>query len=319
MVKYGFLFVFVIGCSGQDPVSTEVVEPVAKMTVSQTQVGGIKEVRAHVVRERPQLKFDAPLTVNGLQITWLEVQDSRCPDGAVCIWEGEVIAQIQVSAGGEDLGTFALTLNQADKGKAQVRVGGYFIRLVAIEPYPQLDVVTPRDSYAAHLTIDRRGALVVSEQTAGGYRGPLPPTRPVEPRPDIPGKTDHSALAQTLAENRTKWNELGAANYQFNFARSCFCLRDYTREAVVQVANGAIVAATYADDGVAVAADLNDRYDTIDEIFALLAAAVAAGAVQIDVEFDPVLGYPTSLYIDHDRRIADEEQSIAASGVVLNP
>ena len=44
-------------------------------------------------------------------------------------------------------------------------------------------------------------------------------------------------------------------------------------------AEGAIVAATYADDG----------------------------AVQIDVDFDPVWGYPVSLYIGQDWRIADEE------------
>ena len=54
-------------------------------------------------------------------------------------------------------------------------------------------------------------------------------------------------------------------------------------------------------------ADLNDRYDTVDELFALLEEAVVSGAVQIDVDFDPVWGYPVSLYIGQDRRIADEE------------
>ena len=32
-----------------------------------------------------------------------------------------------------------------------------------------------------------------------------------------------------------------------------------------------------------------------------------SSAVQIDVDFDPVWGYPVSLYIGQDRRIADEE------------
>jgi hypothetical protein len=54
-------------------------------------------------------------------------------------------------------------------------------------------------------------------------------------------------------------------------------------------------------------ADLNDRYDTVDEFFALLEEAVVSGAVQIDVDFDPVWGYPVSLYIGQDWRIADEE------------
>jgi hypothetical protein len=129
----------------------------------------------------------------------------------------------------------------------------------------------------------------------------LPPGPPVEPKH---AKTDHAVLAVTLEENKPKWRANGSENYHFNFQRSCFCLRDFTREAVVEVAQRAIFAATYADDGAAVDADLNDSYDTVDELFALLEEAVVSGAVQIDAEFDPILGYPVSLYIDQDRRIA---------------
>ena len=35
------------------------------------------------MRERPRLQFDVPLQVGGLQIPWLEVQDSRCAEGAI--------------------------------------------------------------------------------------------------------------------------------------------------------------------------------------------------------------------------------------------
>ena len=51
-----------------------------------------------------------------------------------------------------------------------------------------------------------------------------------------------------------------------------------SREAVVEVAQEAIFAATYADDGAAVDADLNDRYDTVDDFFAFLEEAVVSGA-----------------------------------------
>jgi len=53
-------------------------------------------------------------------------------------------------------------LNRAGQDKAQVQVGGHAIRLLAVEPYPELDVVTVRESYAANLTVDSRGAIVVS-------------------------------------------------------------------------------------------------------------------------------------------------------------
>ena len=85
-------------------------------------------------------------------------------------------------------------------------------------------------------------------------------------------------LAVTLEENKLKWRANGSENYRFNFQRSCFCLRDFTREAVVEVAQEAIFAATYADDGAAVDADLNDRYDTVDDFFAFLEEAVVSGA-----------------------------------------
>ena len=111
---------------------------------------------------------------------------------------------------------------------------------------------------------------MVAEQTAGGYRGKLPPGPPVEPKP---AKTDHAVLAVTLEENKLKWRANGSENYHFNFRRSCFCLRDFTREAVVEVAQRAIFAATYADDGAAVDADLNDRYDTVDDFFCVFGRA----------------------------------------------
>ena len=54
--------------------------------------------------------------------------------------------------------------------------------------------------------------------------------------------------------------------------------RNISREAVVEVAQEAIFPATYADDGAAVDADLNDRYDTVDDFFAFLEEAVVSGA-----------------------------------------
>ncbi len=51
-----------------------------------------------------------------------------------------------------------------------------------------------------------------------------------------------------------------------------------SREAVVEVAQEAIFAETYADDGAAVDADLNDRYDRVDDFVAFLEEPVVSGA-----------------------------------------
>ncbi len=63
-------------------VSTGVMDSAAKMTVSAL-AGGGKELRTTKVRERPRLQFDVPLRVGGQQISWLEVQNSRCAEGAI--------------------------------------------------------------------------------------------------------------------------------------------------------------------------------------------------------------------------------------------
>ena len=133
-----------------------------------------------------------------------------------------------------------------------------------------------------------------------------------------PTELEQGMIPQRLAENRATWAKNGSPNYQFNFQRSCFCIPDYTREVGIIVVNGAIVAAHYTDNGLSVEDDFFGSYNTIDELFVLLEEAVNTGAAQIDVEFDAVLGYPTNLFIDQDRHIADEEQWIAASKVVLN-
>ena len=66
---------FVVGCSGEDLVSTGVTDSAL--------AGGGKELWTRKMRERPRLQFDVPLQVGGLQIPWLEVQDSRCAEGAI--------------------------------------------------------------------------------------------------------------------------------------------------------------------------------------------------------------------------------------------
>ena len=75
MIKFGLLLAaFVVGCSGEDPVSTGVTDSAL--------AGGGNELRTRNVGERPRLQFDA-LQVGGLQISWLEVQDSRWAEGAI--------------------------------------------------------------------------------------------------------------------------------------------------------------------------------------------------------------------------------------------
>jgi hypothetical protein len=85
------------------------------------------------------------------------------------------------------------------------------------------------------------------------------------------------------------------------------------RPARITVRDGAVESATYVDDGQPVAASVLPTYQTIDELFEMIADAVARKAVTVDVTYDPDLHYPTHGYIDISEMIADEEQGFTAS------
>jgi hypothetical protein len=60
-------------------------------------------------------------------------------------------------------------------------------------------------------------------------------------------------------------------------------------------------------------------YLTIAELFNVVQDAIDAEAAQIDVSYDGVLGHPTSMFIDFEVLIADEEIGYTADQVVPVP
>ena len=329
MRRYVVMSLLAVGalgaCSGEDPLSAESTgeETAAKLTLSSTVAGGSVEARQlsagqPIEIETLVLKFDRPLTVGNLVLTLIDMQDSRCPDEAVCITAGEVKLTIGAVDNGVDLETFELVLGGVSGGVSSRLIGDYKVGVRAVLPHPVLDQVTPRENYEVALIVTRRaGNMTLSEDKAGGYRGELPPPL-LGPKPPMGEKPDHSKLAMLLAENRAKWAAQGAADYTFNFSRSCFCLPDYRREATLAVASGQINSATYVDDGTVVAGEVVRSYKTIEGLFAAIEGAIAMGAAQIDVEFDADMGFPAKVFIDEDLRIADEDAWYSAGKVIIS-
>jgi hypothetical protein len=148
--------------------------------------------------------------------------------------------------------------------------------------------------------------LIVSEDRAGGTAVPR-----THPGPDdVQTEEEDPALLIALKENRRKWEQLGFDQYQFRFQRTCFCVPEYTRPAILRVRDGRIEAAEYADTGEAVDVEHFGRYETIEGLFALIREVIDQEADRIDVAYDEMFGYPTSLYIDRYAHMADEEQQI---------
>ncbi|WP_420454637.1 DUF6174 domain-containing protein [Rubrivirga sp.] len=124
------------------------------------------------------------------------------------------------------------------------------------------------------------------------------------------GFPDGPALGGAPAERspdldaaRARWADAGLDAYAMTLQRICFCPSpDYTGPFAVVVRDGAVESVRL--DGAAVD---DERGATVADLFDLIDEAYEKGAAAVDVTYDPEMGYPTSVGIDYDARMADEE------------
>lgn len=94
------------------------------------------------------------LNPNNLSIKVLNIGDSRCPTGVVCVWQGEATVTLEVkenSSFDEAIGTLILsTFHQPVD-----TVSGYIFRLIDVLPYPVYGVEVPEKDKKVVLKIDR--------------------------------------------------------------------------------------------------------------------------------------------------------------------
>jgi hypothetical protein len=124
--------------------------------------------------------------------------------------------------------------------------------------------------------------------------------------------------AGELGRQRQKWESQGITDYRVLSRMICFCVGDATTPVVLHVLNRRLVSVSRADDLSPVPpTDWAFRYYTIDEMFDLIADAQARGASEVRVTYDPLLGYPTSVYLDMSSRVADDERQFEISGLTV--
>ena len=124
--------------------------------------------------------------------------------------------------------------------------------------------------------------------------------------------------ADELSRQRRKWESQGITDYRVLSRMICFCVGDATAPVVLHVLNRRLVSVTRADDLSPVPpSEWAFRYYTIDEMFDLIADAQAKGASEVRVTYDPMLGYPTSVFLDMSIRVADDERQFELSGLTV--
>jgi hypothetical protein len=123
---------------------------------------------------------------------------------------------------------------------------------------------------------------------------------------------------QQLNDSRSKWVSKNIKDYQYTFNWSCFCPPEHNKAVIISVKNGSLASIKYADGSGAVDKTKYANYRTIEGLFDFLQDAINRKAYRIDVSYDAALAYPTTASIDYDQRIADEEKSFKAEGLVKN-
>ncbi|MFC1955892.1 hypothetical protein ACFLWZ_05130 [Chloroflexota bacterium] len=89
-----------------------------------------------------------------LQVRFLEVtEDSRCPTGVVCIWEGRVSGLLEITYR-ESLHRVELTEPGSTSWPSEITSEEYKIAY-HVEPYPQAGIEIAEEEYRLELTISK--------------------------------------------------------------------------------------------------------------------------------------------------------------------
>jgi hypothetical protein len=131
----------------------------------------------------------------------------------------------------------------------------------------------------------------------------------------ITGVDDLDREQSELDRNWDQFQRTAPLSYSYTVRISCNCPSDVTRPVTVWVDRGSVEYLFYEDDGRAVPLSYANSFMSIEQLFDEIQSAIDEQADYIDVDYDFTYGYPTNVYIDYDRRIADEELSLTSRGL----
>jgi hypothetical protein len=122
------------------------------------------------------------------------------------------------------------------------------------------------------------------------------------------GGNDHvdgSPVPRAYADAKERWSSTGISSYRFTISTVCFCVPE--GPIAVVVLNGAVQGGTYVDTRKPVGASRLSRIPTKSGLSEIAYSAYARQAAPVRFTSDAALGYLRYLYIDYERRMADEE------------
>ncbi len=136
-----------------EPVSTHPIDPDAYVA---TLLVSLAPITPHVDVDEPfDLSIGAGALVGPeeLRVTFAEVpDDSRCPTGMACVWEGDAVVRLDlVLMVGDTAVSGTVDLHTFDEFGSQAEFQGYLIELLDLQPYPGYDEPIDPTEYVATL------------------------------------------------------------------------------------------------------------------------------------------------------------------------
>ncbi len=114
-------------------------------------------------------------------------------------------------------------------------------------------------------------------------------------------------LTHQLTAAKLKWQQKKPPHYAYTLRHTCFCPPEYTQPLEIRVSAGVIQQATLLTDQKPLPPERKAEAKTVKALFAIIQNAIDRKAASIVVKYDANYGFPTSISIDLDARMADEE------------
>ena len=119
-----------------------------------------------------------------------------------------------------------------------------------------------------------------------------------------------SSIEDQLAFAEAKWSTNKPKTYEFTLKIICFCAPapPGSEPIVFRINNG--TGSRVGSFRTRSPQDL-EKYSTVEKQFAFIRAALREQPYRVEIEYDPVLGYPRRVYIDPTQITVDDEHGFA--------
>ena len=128
--------------------------------------------------------------------------------------------------------------------------------------------------------------------------------------------TEEDERLDDLAAARSQWIAEAPGAYDFDYLRSCFCPDVFL--ARVYVVDGAVTLVVNLESSTPLSAERNDDFPTVDQLFNELDEVIRLEPHELEVRYDPQLGYPSFVSVDIEERMVDEEFSYTVDDLVTS-